>query len=418
MPTLHELQAELNAKRDQLRGFIAQFPTKLNDEGRQAPDIPADRIQEIRDRNEELNKLGEQVDALRGIGVIDAPEVAPKKTERGAKDLLGQLRESAGASDHRALVAALKRETGLQLLGIGDRVAEKRAVMTTTSGFAPEIMRDAPVVPAISQPMGLLPFLAVVPTDKPSTAYMQQTTRTIPAEEVNEDEAAPEATILYTEQTAPVRRISVLLPVTMEQIEDETDLQAILESDLMLAVMQRLDRQVTIGNGTAPNLLGLYDGAANGYARGTNGGATETIIDAGGWALNTVITANGNGGLGGSYANPNLVLLNSVDLTRLALAKTADGIYLYGSPADTPITRLWGVNVARSPWLTAGTGLVADTASANMRVRMRRDATIYISDSDGNDFERGAMKLRCDIRAGFEIRNPQAACRMTNLTLA
>ena len=97
-------------------------------------------------------------------------------------------------------------------------------------------------------------------TNEHAIHYMVQTTRTVSTiVEKAEGADAGEATMEWTRRMEPVEEIPAFIPITEIQLEDAPQMQAIVDEDLRLAVMQRLDGQIMNGNGTTPNIAGIHD---------------------------------------------------------------------------------------------------------------------------------------------------------------
>lgn len=401
MPTIFELQEQMNEARSKANALYQSFPTKKLADGQEARDIPADKVGELREMNDAMTKIADDLRALQGVD-----EMVKQLEERG-KQVRGDLSVPAESIGLRIaqtpdLRNALKSGVPVDM--------DVRTLMTTTAGFAPFVQRESTVVPGLSYPLGLLPYVQIVPTGQNSTKYMKQTTRTISANPKAQGVSADEATVVYTETTSPIQTISVYIPISLEQLEDESGLQALVENDLMLGCRQSLDYEITAGTGTSPSLTGVLNASGKlTYAKTGSDSNFDAILK----GLVKVETAGGSGGRGGRFAAPNLLLMNPTDMQLLQLTRTADGVYILGNPGNAPFTQVWGCTVAKSLNMTAGTVAALDTSF--MRVRLRKDATIYMTDSDDSDFKKRIIKLRCDIRAGFEIWSDEAICAVTGI---
>lgn len=401
-----ELQTQVEKLRTDYRSKYESFPIKKMADGSEARDIPANELEGLRKLHDDLNTAAQQLDEARSFRKVydrDYSDQAPAN--------LPQMREAGKQVERRSIGTQVIETANYRdaLYSNGGIPIEFRASMLTGSnGYTPEVVREGTHVAAISKPIGLLDFLTVVPTNQNATLYMKQTVRTNAANPKAEGAALDESTITWVEQTSPIYDVGTYIPVSKNQLDDVDGLQSLVDNDLMLMVRQELDYQVTVGTGVAPNLTGAYTGASYTQAR-----STDPHFDAVMKAMTKVRTANGTGGRGGRLGAPNLVLLNPTDWQTILLQRTADGIYLYGNPSDSVMTRIWGVQVAESLHLTAGNGLVLDTSF--LKVRMRKQAQIAVSESDGNDFVKRMLKIRADLRAGLEIYSGEALCTVTGL---
>jgi len=405
-----ELLNELTRLRTEYKSKYDSYP-EVTQEGKAVKNIPANDLEGLQKLMDDVNDAGKKYDAA-----VKARTLREDITDSETKTYVPANRAGIGGVEAKSLADALleskqyaERDKGkgffrdaqfdLDLKSLLD--LESKATMTTSAGFAPFILRDGKVVPAISRPPQMIDFLRIEPTDKNAVKFMKQTTRTNAAAAKGENVALSESTIVYTEATVDIRKIGTYLPVTEEQLEDELEVRNLVETDLRLMVRQELDRLVTIGDGIAPNILGAYNAVGVlSQARGV-----DPIFDAIMKAM-TKVKISGR-------AVPNLVLLHGNDYQDLALTRTADGMYIYGNPADAPLSRVWGVNLATSEALTEGTGMVMD--SNYLRLKMRKDVTIAATDSHGELFLQNVTVLRAHLRAGLQILRDEAICRITGL---
>src|SRR3990172_3730712 len=94
-----------------------------------------------------------------------------------------------------------------------------------------------------------------------AVVYMEETTFTNAGAERAESAAYAESTLILTQRTNTVRSVGTSLPVSDEQLADVVGVRAYLDSRLGFMVRQRLDSQILVGDGIAPNLLGTLRGS-------------------------------------------------------------------------------------------------------------------------------------------------------------
>ena len=276
-----------------------------------------------------------------------------------------------------------------------------KTLFLTTAGWAPESTRIDRVIDAVTRPIQLLDLIPVSPTEQASIVYMEETTRTHASAEVAEGAAYAEDTFALTERTNTVRKIASNIPVTDEQLDDESQVRSYLDARLRFGLRQRLDLQVINGNGTPPNLEGIL----NVTGIQTQAKGTDPTFDAIHKAL-TLVRVTGR-------SNPNAVVIHPTDWEQIRLTRTADGIYIMGNPALAGPMTLFGLPVTLQDAVTAGTGLVGDFANFS-HIYDRRGVEVTVG-FVADQFKEGEATLRADMRVAFVVFRPAAFCTVTGI---
>ncbi len=269
-----------------------------------------------------------------------------------------------------------------------------KALFQTTAGVPPETMRTGKLVEFATTPLDILGLVPETTTAQAAVVYMQETVFTNTAAEVAEGGTYPEAALALEERSSPVRKIAVYLPMTDEQLEDVAYARSYVNSRLPFMVRQRLNTQILVGNGTAPNLRGIL----NTVGIQTAPLGTDTPADAVHKAIVNIMTI--------AQSIPNAVAMNPLDWQGIRLERTLDGIYLWGSPSDAGVPRIWGLPVALAQGLPSGTRLVGDFMQSELAVRRGMD--VQVSNSHADFFINGKQAVRADIRAAFVVYRPNA----------
>jgi HK97 family phage major capsid protein len=340
---------------------------------------------------EQLASLGEKADGMRHRVENDGRgPVVPEEKSLGDQILTAW--KAAGMQKHHAFEVP---DVGL------------KTVMSTGAGWLPEDLRTGRLVDFATRPIQVIDVIPSGETTQANVVYMEETTFTNAAAEVAESTQAtpgtyPEAALALTEKSSPVRKIGVFLPVTDEQLEDVPQMQGYLNNRLPFMVRQRLDGQVLVGNGTAPNLRGYLNVVGiQTQARGTDPGP-DAIYKA-------MVKVRVVG-----FAQPGIVAIHPTDWQNIRLLRTADGIYIWGNPSEAGVERIWGLPIVQAYALTQGTALVGDFANYS-ELDMRRGMEVKVSDSHGTYFVEGKQAIRADIRAALVVYRPTAFCTVTGL---
>lgn len=404
-----ELQQQLEQKQAEYKSKWDSYPEKVLPDGQKSKDIPANDVEGLRKLMADINEIGEKHDEARKARTIrediDAYEEQKRKpANRLGVILPGNERKSitdllCETAEYQGRVAGKFNDVTIE--GKAFDIFERKALMMTTDGYAPEVLRDGNVVPAISRPPQLLDYLRIEATAQNAIKFMKQSTRTNAVAPKAEGQALAESTIKYTEATADIKRIGTYIPATEEQIEDVNELRGLIDSDLRLMARQVLDEQVTVGDGTGNNLLGLYNQVGvQTQARGSDAEFDQV--------MKALVKARITG-----RVRPNLIVLHTSNHARMVMERTTDGIYILGNPADTPLQRLWGIPIAVSEALTLGTGMVLDTDYS--KVKMRKDFTIGVSDQHAEYYIQNTFAIRVHGRAGLQVLRDESIVTLTSL---
>lgn len=413
-PALKESNDKLAAKRADL--------AKVFDEA--GPEMDFSKVQHVkgntheiaqvvRQWNDELTQLGKENADLKAIErASQAVRIAGQTDEERAKAGAEQGSNVKGGDGAQyptditfgelfAKSAAYKLKTG----PIGPECKidiDLKTLMTTATGFAPEVTRTGRIVPFATRPIQVADLFPQSQTTQAAVQFMQETTFTNPAAEIAEGGTYLEAALALTEATEIVRKISVFLPVTDEQLDDEPQVRGYINNRLPFMVRQRLDSQLLVGTGTAPNIRGLL----NVVGIQTQAKGADPTPDAIYKAMVKVMVTG--------QAQPDSVIMNPLNWQDIRLLRTADGIYIWGNPSDAGPERIWGLQVALAQAETLGTAIVADLGNYTELV-VRRGIDVQVSNSHGTFFVEGKQAIRADMRAALVVYRPAAICTVTGL---
>lgn len=377
-PELKTIEGKITERQEKLKGIFAEAGPELDMKKVKSLGDSADVVAEIRKLNTELDELSKKrsdhLDILKGAEYAAADPYAHEGGSGRAP-----ARKSAGE-----LIAASAVRTG----GMGTKAEldiDVKTLMTRAAGWNPESLRDSGYVPAASAPLMVTDLIPVLPTSQAAVKYMEQTTRTNNAAERAEGATYGEAAFVLTERSVTVETVGVWLPVTDEQLEDETEAAAMIDMELPFMLRQRIDSQILVGDGTTPNILGINNKAGI----QTQAKGADPVFDAVLKAA-TLVRVTGR-------AIPGAVVFHPNDWQDLRLTRTADGIYILGNPNDAGPSTVWGMRVVESDNQTQNTAVVGDFANF-ARLRLRRDVVVEKTNAHASDFISGKQAIRAGIR--------------------
>ena len=276
----------------------------------------------------------------------------------------------------------------------GETIGSK-ALMSTTSGFAPESIRMPGFVEMPTRPVQLLDILPVNRTSKDAVTYMEETTRTHGAGATAEGAAFKESAFAFTERSSPVRKITDSIPVTDEQFEDVPLIEGYINNRLPFGLRQELDRQVGVGDGDAPELRGIF----NTPGILTQAKGTDPVMAA---FFKAMVKVRVNG-----RAMPTHHLIHPLDWQDIRLTRTADGIYIFGAPTEAGPERLWGLGVVQYEPAGQGKGMTGSFLAPYIELVERRGVDIQVGYVNAQ-FAEGKRTVRGDIREALPVYRPSA----------
>ncbi len=411
-PALKEARDKLNAKRDALAGILAEAgPTYDMSLVKSLHGDTTAKVAEIGKLNTEIDEFKKELD--KHLVVAKAAGEAKAHAERGEQ---GSGPDAKGKRDAETK-AGKPRPFGEQLVesdaikgyrsGSGKGPVSRldvdlKALFSTSAGWDPEDLRTGRVEMYPTRPAPhVIDRFPQTTTSMSTVLYMEETTFVNNAAEVLEGGQYGEAQLVLAERSSEVRKVAVFLPVTDEQFEDEPRARSYVENRLPFLLRQRLDTQLLVGNGTSPNLRGLNVTGIQTQALGSDP-LTDSI-----YKLIRMIRDTG-------FAEPSDVFIRPSKWEQVALARTADGIYIWGHPSVSGPQTIWGIPVTQTTAVTATKAAVGDFQNF-AEVSVRRGIDVQISNSHGGFFAEGKLAVRADIRVAALFYRPLAFGVVTGL---
>jgi HK97 family phage major capsid protein len=402
---LKELEEKLNAKRAQLSELFGQYK---NEDG-SFKAMPEEVRAEIRKRNDEMTEIGKAYDAAREIADIEASLKASTPAPAG-RVALGATREVSMSQVQKSLGDLLVESPqfkswqsggGKGSQSIEIEGATFKTTMSTSAGFsAPNDRTDVVVFSAQRTPV-VADLVPQTNTNLSVIKYMEETTFTNSAATVAEGATKPESALAFTERSVLVEKIATTLPVTDEQLMDVPSIRGIIDNRLALQVLQSEEVQLLTGDGSTPNLQGFL--TKSGVQ--TQAKSSDTVPDAIYKGL-TLVRHTGR-------ANPSGIVMHPNDWQDIRLLKDSNGNYIWGSPAEAGMERIWGLPVIVTTAETENTALLGDFR-AYSHISRRMGLTIdvgYVND----DFAKNKKTVRAEERLALEIYRAAAFCKVTGI---
>jgi HK97 family phage major capsid protein len=357
----------------------------------------------IQEKNAALEELAVEIKKLDAID--KASKAADEYGEAEGEDTPTPDRKPMSLGEMFVASPAYKGFTGGQgpTATLGAKRDIRNTLFETGAGWEPESTRTGIVTLSAQRPAPhVVDFIPTLPTNQALVKFMRETTFTNNAAEAAEGAAYGEAALALTEASDEVEKVAVWLPVTDEQLEDEPAAAAYVDQRLTFMIRQRLDSQVLNGDGNTPNLLGT-DALA---ALQTQALGSDPIPDAI-YKLFTTIRSVG-------FAEPSVVFIEPDQWQNVRLLRTADGIYIWGSPQVAGVESIWGVPVVQTMACPANQVITGDyTNYSNLYIR--RGMEVQITNSHDTFFINGKQAIRADLRVAMVHYRINAFGQVTGL---
>lgn len=368
----------------------------------------SEKAQKIRELNDAATELGKKVDSLRALETAAKAAIVADSTASGAPHAApaAKAKMPETFTDVAQSIAASKAikayEPGSGVGPLATIDFDLKTLFARTAGWAPESLRSGRVLENAQRPVQVTELFPSGTITQAVYKYMEETTFTNAAAEASEGGTYAEAALALTERSQNVEKVAVWLPVTDEQLEDVAGVESYLESRLRFMIAQRLDSQLLNGNGTPPNILGVL----NKPSIQTQARGTDNVPDAIHKAMTKVMVTG--------RAMPSAVVLHPNDWQDIRLLQTADGVYIWGNPADAGPERIWGRPVALSDAIAENTGLTGDFPAHSLLL-MRRGLDVQVTNSHSTFFIEGKQAIRADLRVVLVVFRPQAFSTITGI---
>lgn len=361
-------------------------------------------VTQIQTYNKEATDLGKERDGLREIEEIKTRNA---RYQQEAKTPVNSLAAPAPArpvqsksfSDMVFGSEGFKNRRGKFFEAVLPDV-ELKTLLSTTAGWAPETTRSGRLVDLAMRRPVISDLVPNTPTDQAAIKYMEETTFTNNAATVAEGGLKPESALAFTERSQPVEKIATWIPVTDEQLEDVDGMRSVIDNRLLMMLQLTEEVQLLTGSGTPPNLQGyLTKSGIQTQAKGAD--PTPDAV----YKAMTKIRHTG-------FAEPSAAVFHPNDWQDVRLLRTADGIYIWGSPADPGPERIWGLNVVITTAETENTALVGDFRMFS-EIRRKRGITVDTTNSHSDYFIYNKMVIRAEERLALVIYRAAAFCTVT-----
>jgi HK97 family phage major capsid protein len=201
-----------------------------------------------------------------------------------------------------------------------------------------------------------------------------------------------------------MEKIGTFMRITEEMLNDTPQLLSYLSARVPEKILSLEDTQILNGDGSAPNLDGLFtDGsafAAGGFANAIESANEYDVLVV---ALNQLALAN---------YSADTIIVNPTDLHKIALLKSTANEYLRQQIYSGLQPNIMGVNVTASTAVSAGSFLVGNLAQAT-QLWIRENLAVEFSREDSTNFRDGFVTVKASERVALTNYLPNAIVQGT-----
>ena len=286
------------------------------------------------------------------------------------------------------------------------RVELKNTLVGSDANVAPD--RKPGIVGGAILPFSMEALLPSTTTTSNAIEYTREASYTNLAGETAEGALKPESALTWSLVNMPVSTVAHWIKISKQLAADAPALSAYVNNRMVYGVNQKVDTQLVIGNGIAPNISGTYktgNFTLHGYLSGSLGSILPKLV-----LIRKVMADLYVAGYPADaiVLNPADWAQIEIELFTVAAGQTSYSVNNAGQPV------LFGAPVIQAIGMASDTFQVGRFSEAYM-VYNRDGVTVEMSDSDGDNFTKNLITLRAERRLALATEKP-AAVRGGDLT--
>ena len=250
---------------------------------------------------------------------------------------------------------------------------------------------------------------SLIPTEQtshPTVFYYRGSTAASAAAAVAQGAVKPESSPIWTQVSAPVRKLAHYTRINDEVLQDFTNFQQVVGQELLAGLIDAENSQLLVGSGVAPNLTGLLTTA--GILTRARGADSN---------LDALAKAKSDLRTGASFAEPDAIVIHPTNLMSIATSKDTTGRYITSDPATPGPESLFGMRVVATTRITLNTCLLGNFAEA-ARLYIRQSPVVELAPNGGGttEFISNQTLARCEERLALAVPRPTSLISITGLT--
>jgi len=313
---------------------------------------------------------------------MDEMEIAAQKTMSGQtpKSFKSALESELKNGAIDALVKGNATASRLELKAVGDMsMSASYTGVIAGETIVPQFKFDA------ARPNHIRELIPVGSTDAQTIRFVKETGGEGGPAATAQGSAVPQIDFDLSATSVNVEKIGTYARITSEMLADTPQLSSYLSARIPSKVLDQEDSEILNGDGSAPNLDGLFtDGtafAAGGFALAVESANEYDVLTV---AINQLNLAN---------YTPNVIVLNPTDLHKIVLLKSTANEYLKNQIYQGLAPTINGIPVVTNTACTAGKFLVMDSQRAT-QLWVRDGLGVEFSREDSTNFRDGFVTVK------------------------
>ena len=202
-----------------------------------------------------------------------------------------------------------------------------------------------------------------------------------------------------TATSVNVEKIGTYLRISEEMLADTAQLTSYISNRVPAKLLEVEDDQILGGNGSSPNLNGLYNSDTN-FDTSSSGAFYQAVASPN--EFDVLVAAINQLAL--SNYKPNYILLNPTDFHKILLLKDSQSRYLKDQVYQGLQPAFMGVPVIINNEVNAGTFFVGDFNSCQLWIR--ENLSVSFHREDGTNIRDGFVTVRCQERVALATYLP------------
>lgn len=389
------------------------------------------KIAQIGELDKKIGDVGSQISTLQTLeaaATADAFRVADEnaaETKSAEVEVKNRPREGQSWGEYFA------QGPGKQITGAMSIDELKAQVTKTTNPYAsvpgsssfgrgqshpaPQYFTDGIAERLMFGPQGFVSMLPTRPVSSGEFTWMMESLRDETVDGIPEDTLYPESEYAFERRSMLVRKIGTSYRVTDEQMQDGPAMVSEIENNILLALRNRINRQLWSGANTEYQIAGLkwWLDASNGSGKWnadeqvTKTGAASSWDDPG----DSSRAPRGYKAIADAYVAlltrtneaPTAIVIHPISWQKIMTAFNNNFGFIGGNPTSSIGRDLWGMPVVLDAYLPQDTALMGNFQQGCRIVDRKEISLVYGYTMD--DFLAGRESARADARLQFYVTN-------------